>query len=136
MLEKPKEFAQLSVSDEKLIQFYDYAQQELMATGRYEDAEAVLFVLSLIAPDRPHIWISLGVARAKTEEIELAYLAFDYAILLDPTLIEPYYYAGFLAYTLQDKKRAYDYLRHLEEMKLSKNMQNATRRMLEEVSHG
>ena len=130
----------LEIPHEKLVQFYDYAQ-ELMAFSRYNDAEAVLFVLSLLAPDRPHIWISLGIARGKIEEdSELALLAFDQAILLAPNLVEPYYYAASLAYLKNDKERSLKYLSELLEkgipQKEDAHLWAAAKLLMEELSHG
>lgn len=129
----------LGLPDEKLKDFYEFSQ-ELFAAGRYEDACAVLFVISLLSPNRPAVWVSLGLARENLEELEQALAAYEHAIQLAPGYIESYYFAARCALNRGGKDAAIAYLQQMEEKGMPSDddapILELAKRLKEEITHG
>lgn len=105
----------LNLSDECAEKIYLYAQ-ELLIEGKFEDAGAVLFVLTLICSDRPGVWISYGISLQNRGEYERAKAAYDRASLIMPELMEPYIYAAQCAACLHNFIEAKNYLNQLKSL--------------------
>lgn len=129
----------MQIPDETLQAFYDYSQ-DLFVEGRFEDSDAVLFVISLLAPDRPAIWISQGLAQEKLHQYSAAQMLFEHASILDPTLAEPYYFAAVCALAQNDKEAAKSYLASLQEFgdkrKEDAHIVGLAKSLAKELSHG
>ncbi len=105
----------LELPEASVEQFYGYAQ-ELLLEGRFEDAGAVLFILTLLCPDRPSVWISYGMSKHHREEYDMALSAYEHASILAPDLVAPYLFAAQCAVRLQKKGVALMYLKQMEEL--------------------
>lgn len=129
----------MQIPDETLQAFYDYSQ-DLFVEGRFEDADAVLFVISLLAPDRPAVWISQGLAQEKLQQYKAARMLFEHASILDPALAEPYYFAAVCARAQNDIEAAKNYLAGLLKLgntrKEDAHIVSLAKSLAKELSHG
>lgn len=129
----------LELPESMLMNFYIYSQ-ELLLENRFEDAEAVLFVISLLCPDRPMVWIGIGSARQSLHQYESARQAYEYASLMDVTLLEPYYLAALCSVSLQDTEAARGYIKALKEhgkpRKEDAHFSLLANRLLQELNNG
>jgi tetratricopeptide (TPR) repeat protein len=129
----------LGLPEASIEQFYDYAE-DLLLEERFEDAAAVLFVLTLLCPDRPSVWISYGINKHHSEEYEMALSAYEHASILAPELVEPYVYAAQCAVRLEKKEVALKYLKQMEEFskpfEKDKEILDLAKRLKEVLTHG
>ncbi len=138
LLEKGSLQEGLAAPEKRMMQFYEYAQ-ELFAFCRYQDAEAVLFVLTLLAPDRPALWVSLGLARQQLGLYDMAQIAFDHASTLAPTYVEPYFYALILAHQLHQDAAVKAYYEKLTTVAVARKedayLLEEAKKLMEATSH-
>ena len=72
----------LQISNEKMVEYYEYAQ-ELFADKRYQDAADILLFLSTINPYVYEVWLARGVAEYSLQNFTESVYAFQMAIALD-----------------------------------------------------
>jgi tetratricopeptide (TPR) repeat protein len=129
----------LEIPEATAEQFYDYAQ-ELLTAGRYEDSAAVLFVISMICPERPGVWLSYGICQHHLKNFATAKKVYEHTSTLDPELIQPYVFAAQCAIGLNDKEAAINFLNqmdaHGKPTKEEKEIVALAKRLKKELSHG